>query len=781
MEDTTRYTVGWICGILTKFTAARACFDETYPSNIANSFNGDVVYALGRVGLIDVVVAAPLNWEHKPGSATVVAQGLLSRFPNIRIGFMVGIGGGAPSPDHDIRLGDVVVGSGDGGQGGVLQYDFGKSLQSHDVSFEHTMPLNQPPAVINNAITRDKVAKEKSILCFETEAAGLTTHFPYLVVRGICHYSDSYQDKKWEDFAALAAAAYTAELLDYIAYRTISNDSEWHEWQRAPGSADESLAAFFRVHINRNNQKIHKEDSADGKAGKAIQDGKAGKDRNALHIAPEKVSVKIKQWLPVRGSDVNVQSVQHGNTLQAASKAGLFDIVKILLDKGADVNAQGGQYGNALQAASREGHTDIVEILLAKGAVVDVRGGQYGTALQGALTGGHVQIVQMLRNKANLRAYGYDRFRLQWEIPELYKQMRPTSLPTTGSEVMSFLSGLIIITGDEETFECSTCSEFLHKRWHYAGSVALRIMSIGLRLILFPETVFLQGPEREDNPPDHYGIDRFLVRRSTTEEIEVQFCSGSFEARDVVDALIWISTAIRSIPSTNTSPGLFRSKSFGLDSSRSREFISKLRPLEEWHPMTSSTSSYCWTQLFRTGVIAWRNLRRDWGRGLEMSFDLMVHLASVENYYALHGGIVLLGFTTALVPVEQNKDSKSIQWHFEVTEGSTDDFIEPAKLQTIQRTWTKFQSKSEFQGSKCFVGWFDKAHVLLGTRKLLERTSMTWSQTEERLKTPHQKGIEAGGQNSIRRSNTGRRYMEAGEESPSSLTQELSKRGSSRC
>lgn len=58
---------------------------------------------------------------------------MIHTFPNIRIGLMVGIGGGAPSTKHDIRLGDVVVRAPRQGKGGVFQYDFGKTIQ--DQSF----------------------------------------------------------------------------------------------------------------------------------------------------------------------------------------------------------------------------------------------------------------------------------------------------------------------------------------------------------------------------------------------------------------------------------------------------------------------------------------------------------------------------------------------------------------------------------------------------------------------------------------------------------------------
>jgi nucleoside phosphorylase len=39
------------------------------------------------------------------------------------------------------------------------------------------------------------------------------SHFPCLVVRGICDYSDSHKNKDWQGYAALTAAAYAKDLL----------------------------------------------------------------------------------------------------------------------------------------------------------------------------------------------------------------------------------------------------------------------------------------------------------------------------------------------------------------------------------------------------------------------------------------------------------------------------------------------------------------------------------------------------------------------------------------
>lgn len=40
--------------------------------------------------------------------------------------------------------------------------------------------------------------------------------FPCLVIRGICDYSDSHKNKKWQPYAAGVATAYAKELLSVI-------------------------------------------------------------------------------------------------------------------------------------------------------------------------------------------------------------------------------------------------------------------------------------------------------------------------------------------------------------------------------------------------------------------------------------------------------------------------------------------------------------------------------------------------------------------------------------
>ncbi|KAL2849950.1 hypothetical protein BJY01DRAFT_245746 [Aspergillus pseudoustus] len=70
--------------------------------------------------------------------------------------------------------------------------------------------------VMKDAQTRDSIAAELEVLCFEMEAAGLMDQLPCLAIRGICDYCDSHKSKEWQGYGALAAAAYAKVLLKVV-------------------------------------------------------------------------------------------------------------------------------------------------------------------------------------------------------------------------------------------------------------------------------------------------------------------------------------------------------------------------------------------------------------------------------------------------------------------------------------------------------------------------------------------------------------------------------------
>lgn len=307
------YTVGWNCALKVEYVAAQELLDEEHEGlEYVPQDNNN--YTLGSIRKHNVVIAYLPFGEYGIASAATVARDMMRSFQNLRICLMVGIGGGVPSKNHDIRLGDIVVGVPKGGHGGVLQYHHGGNTQHEE--FQFTGFSSQPPPILltavtglqtqyerqghrieetavnaivknemlrhqytqsdhlsdrlyqadaihpdteescllacdphaliprlprdevnpvihygliassnqpmRNALLRDKLAAEKGVLCFEMEAAGLMEHFPCLVIRGICDYSDSHKNKKWQGHAAIVAAAYTKDLLYQITPSSVT-------------------------------------------------------------------------------------------------------------------------------------------------------------------------------------------------------------------------------------------------------------------------------------------------------------------------------------------------------------------------------------------------------------------------------------------------------------------------------------------------------------------------------------------------------------------------------
>src|SRR5271155_3004567 len=99
------YQVGWICAVQTEYVVACELLDEEHPSQPRSSPHDNNAYTFGRIGHHNVVIACLPRGRYGITSAASVARDMLHSFPSMQFGLMVGIGGGAPSERHDIRLG----------------------------------------------------------------------------------------------------------------------------------------------------------------------------------------------------------------------------------------------------------------------------------------------------------------------------------------------------------------------------------------------------------------------------------------------------------------------------------------------------------------------------------------------------------------------------------------------------------------------------------------------------------------------------------------------------
>ncbi|KAL2847645.1 nucleoside phosphorylase domain-containing protein [Aspergillus pseudodeflectus] len=144
------YSIGWICALPLEMAAAKAMLDKPHP-RLAQPPHDHNTYALGEVLGHNVVIACLPSGVVGTASAAAVAAQMLSTYPRIRFGLMVGVGGGVPSADNDVRLGDVIVSNPGGEFGGVVQYDYGKAIR--EGRLQRTGMLNKPPNVVLTAVS----------------------------------------------------------------------------------------------------------------------------------------------------------------------------------------------------------------------------------------------------------------------------------------------------------------------------------------------------------------------------------------------------------------------------------------------------------------------------------------------------------------------------------------------------------------------------------------------------------------------------------------------------
>jgi nucleoside phosphorylase len=148
------YSVGWICAVPKELTAARAMLYSIHTPLEAQPKHDENNYTLGSIGKHNVAIACLP--EYGVVSAAVAAKSMQNTFPRLRFGLMVGIGGGIPSDENDIRLGDIVVSLPTGQHGGVIQYNLGKMEVD---GFRRLGTLNKPPILLRTAVATLRSAR----------------------------------------------------------------------------------------------------------------------------------------------------------------------------------------------------------------------------------------------------------------------------------------------------------------------------------------------------------------------------------------------------------------------------------------------------------------------------------------------------------------------------------------------------------------------------------------------------------------------------------------------
>jgi hypothetical protein len=121
----------------------------------------------------------------------------------------------------------------------------------------------------------------------------------------------------------------------------------------------------------------------------------------------------------------------------------------------------------------------------------------------------------------------------------------------------------------------------------------------------------------------------------------------------------------------------------------------------------------CWEKLFKSYTLVPSKLepRSEFGKGLEMSFDLMIFLAAAEFQPIVNGGIVFIGYCTLLFPTAIH--GNSAQFHLLTTDkGQINPYLQDYESRILA------ENSTQFTKMRCFLGWCADARVNLGTERL---------------------------------------------------------------
>ncbi|RMZ43261.1 hypothetical protein AFCA_009316 [Aspergillus flavus] len=147
------FTIGWICPLPLEYASAKSMLDELYDESEEHT--------TGRIYNHEIVITCLPAGQMGTNAAAAVTARMVSSFPSLKVSLLVGIAGGVPSHKADIRLGDVVIGQPEKSYGGVVQYDFGKTIIG---GFQQRIgSLNAPSPTLLTAVSKFKSNLSASI------------------------------------------------------------------------------------------------------------------------------------------------------------------------------------------------------------------------------------------------------------------------------------------------------------------------------------------------------------------------------------------------------------------------------------------------------------------------------------------------------------------------------------------------------------------------------------------------------------------------------------------
>ncbi|KAK2024417.1 pfs domain-containing protein [Colletotrichum zoysiae] len=93
-------------------------------------------------------------------------------------------------------------------------------------------PIGSGNQEIKFAADRDRIARKYGIFAYDTEGAGVWDVRPTIVVKGVCDYADSHNNRKWQTYAAATASSVIKALLNRYSQQVPRTVAQCIEFDR---------------------------------------------------------------------------------------------------------------------------------------------------------------------------------------------------------------------------------------------------------------------------------------------------------------------------------------------------------------------------------------------------------------------------------------------------------------------------------------------------------------------------------------------------------------------
>jgi hypothetical protein len=138
----------------------------------------------------------------------------------------------------------------------------------------------------------------------------------------------------------------------------------------------------------------------------------------------------------------------------------------------------------------------------------------------------------------------------------------------------------------------------------------------------------------------------------------------------------------------------------------------------------------CWQLLLDSCIVVDRGPERkprpSFGKGIQLSFDLMATLAGVEFSMVIDKGVLFVGYQSVLIPVKV--EGNFSQFHLMTTQNGQ---IDPYKcVSEIQERYI-CTDPTYLKRTTCFLGWCNVAQINLGTKALISQVGYSNGRARE--------------------------------------------------